>query len=234
MARGSSVNKLIFLLSYAPSISLMCSLSTNFSSVNPPWALNESVLFAPYSPVDVMHTAQSLFSSAFTFLLLGFDFSASAVLPRQASTLSPSTYNTRFPSVTWDNDLWRVTTTALDQGHYQSRQSIANGYIGMSSALQWVLDAASCCALLFRLVTAVKPTGLSVAALGPFFEADSPVDGDNINGWPLFSERQTFGTISGFFDQQVSFNRTSRMIPTDRCEANDDWNKFRMAQPIRR
>ena len=49
--------------------------------------------------------------------------------------------------------------------------------------------------------------GLSVAALGPFFEADLPVNGDNINGWPLFSERQTFGTISGFFDQQVSFDQ---------------------------
>lgn len=47
--------------------------------------------------------------------------------------------------------------------------------------------------------------GLSVAALGPFFEVDTPVNGDDINGWPLFSKRQTFATISGFFDQQVSF-----------------------------
>ena len=55
-------------------------------------------------------------------------------------------------------------------------------------------------------LTCFALVGLSVAALGPFFEADLPVNGDNINGWPLFSERQTFGTISGFFDQQVRFD----------------------------
>ena len=58
-----------------------------------------------------------------------------------------------------------------------------------------------------ELLTYFGHVGLSVAALGPFFEADLPVNGDNINGWPLFSERQTFGTISGFFDQQVRFDQ---------------------------
>ena len=63
-----------------------------------------------------------------------------------------------------------------------------------------------------RLVTdGEEILGLSVAALGPFFEADSPVNGDNINGWPLFSERQTFGTISGFYDQQVSFKEQEQL-----------------------
>ena len=68
----------------------------------------------------------------------------------------------------------------LDQGHYQSRMGIANGYLG-----------------------------LNVAALGPFFEVDTPVDGDEINGWPLFGRRQTFATISGFFDEQPTTNGTN-------------------------
>ena len=88
-----------------------------------------------------------------------------------------SIYETRFPGVTWDNDNWVLRTTNLDQGHYQSRMSIANGYLG-----------------------------INVAAVGPFFEVDVPVNGDNINGWPLFSTRQTFATISGFFDQQPTTN----------------------------
>ena len=86
-------------------------------------------------------------------------------------------YETRFPGVTWDDDNWILRTTNLDQGHYQSRMSIANGYLG-----------------------------INVAAVGPFFEVDVPVNGDNINGWPLFSTRQTFTTISGFFDQQPTTN----------------------------
>ncbi|KAK2802480.1 hypothetical protein FQN51_004543 [Onygenales sp. PD_10] len=86
-------------------------------------------------------------------------------------------YPTRFPGVTWDNTNWRITTTTLDQGHYQSRGSIANGYLG-----------------------------ISVAAAGPFFELDVPVSGDVINGWPLFSRRQTFATISGFYDLQPETN----------------------------
>jgi len=48
--------------------------------------------------------------------------------------------------------------------------------------------------------------GINVAAIGPFFEADVPVDGDNINGWPLFNRRQTFATMSGFFDEQATTN----------------------------
>lgn len=51
-------------------------------------------------------------------------------------------YNTTFPSVTWDDDAWILSTTELtQQGRYQSRISLANGY-----------------------------TGINVAALGPFFE----------------------------------------------------------------
>jgi len=75
--------------------------------------------------------------------------------------------------VTWDDARWKLETTYPDAGHYQSRANLANGYIG-----------------------------INVAALGPFFEVDEPVNGDNINGWPLFDRRQTFATVAGFFDLQ--------------------------------
>lgn len=93
---------------------------------------------------------------------------------------APSIYETRFRRVTWDHSAWQVQTTNLDQGHYQSRMAIANGYLG-----------------------------ITVAAVGPFFEVDIPVNGDNINGWPLFSQRQTFATISGFFNSQATTNGTN-------------------------
>ena len=131
--------------------------------------------------IDTMHCLRSLLLSAFFFFVLGFG-SDSRLSSRQAlnSTSSTFVYNTRFQNVTWDNDAWEVRTTNLDQGHYQSRQSIANGYLG-----------------------------INVAAVGPFFEVDTPVDGDNINGWPLFSTRQTFATIAGFFDEQPTTNGTN-------------------------
>jgi trehalose/maltose hydrolase-like predicted phosphorylase len=65
-----------------------------------------------------------------------------------------------------------LTTTEFDQGHFQSRGSVANGYLG-----------------------------INVAAVGPFFELDK-LSGDFLEGWPLFSQRQTFATISGFYDLQ--------------------------------
>ncbi|KAL4966440.1 alpha,alpha-trehalase treA [Aspergillus stella-maris] len=90
---------------------------------------------------------------------------------------SNDTYQSMFPGVTWDEDQWVLTTTALDQGHYQSRGSVANGYLGAS-----------------------------VSSVGPFFELDLPVAGDVINGWPLYSRRQSFATISGFYDLQAETN----------------------------
>lgn len=79
----------------------------------------------------------------------------------------------KFRNVHWDEDNWVISTTALDQGHYQSRLTLANGYFG-----------------------------INVAAAGPFFEVDEPVDDDVISGWPLFSRRQTFSTIAGFWNSQ--------------------------------
>ncbi|RMY67253.1 hypothetical protein D0863_07919 [Hortaea werneckii] len=86
-------------------------------------------------------------------------------------------YDTRFDGTTWDDDNWRLRTTTLDQGHYQSRMSLANGYLG-----------------------------INLAAVGPFFEVDTPVDGDDIEGWPLFNRRQSFATIAGFYDYQPTTN----------------------------
>lgn len=91
-----------------------------------------------------------------------------------------SVYPTRFANVSWNNADWQLETTNLDQGHYQDRIALANGYIGSA-----------------------------VAALGPFFEVDIPVDGDNIGGWPLFSRRQTFATIGGFWNSQDRTNGTN-------------------------
>lgn len=90
------------------------------------------------------------------------------------------TYETRFPDVTWDNFNWRITNGNLQQGQYQSRMSLANGYLG-----------------------------INLAALGPFFEVEVPVNGDQINGWPLFDRRQTFATIAGFYDSQPRTNGTN-------------------------
>ena len=36
-----------------------------------------------------------------------------------------------------------------------------------------------------------------------------PVNGDDINGWPLFDRRQTFATIAGFYDEQPTTNMTN-------------------------
>ncbi|KAF2673208.1 putative acid trehalase [Microthyrium microscopicum] len=89
-------------------------------------------------------------------------------------------YETRFPGVTYDDDAWTLTTTNLDQGHYQSRISLANGYFG-----------------------------INLAAVGPFMDFDVQVDGDNVNGWPLFGRRQSFATIAGFYGHETILNGTN-------------------------
>lgn len=109
-------------------------------------------------------------------LVVGLWCSIASAQSRNAST----TYKTRFDGVTWDAANWVLTTTELDQGHYQSRATVANGY-----------------------------HGINVAALGPFFEVDTPVAGDDINGWPLFGRRQTFATVGGFWDSQPKLNGTN-------------------------
>ena len=46
--------------------------------------------------------------------------------------------------------------------------------------------------------------GHSFSSLGPFVQVFG-----NLSGWPLFNERQTFGTVSGFWDQQPTTNGTN-------------------------
>lgn len=130
MVRGLDIQKLLYLFFYSPSTLSTCSIQAKLCFATLPLNLDGRIPFAPASPEDVMHAANSLLISLLAFLFFGFNSNAGAILPRQLSSASPSTYNTRFPSVTWDNDQWRLTTTALDQGHYQSRQSVANGYFG--------------------------------------------------------------------------------------------------------
>ncbi|PBP21726.1 glycosyl hydrolase family 65 protein [Diplocarpon rosae] len=77
-----------------------------------------------------------------------------------------------------------LTTHRFAPGHFQSRLSLANGYVGAA-----------------------------LAASGPFFEADVNFTDPNgtppLNGWPLDNRRQTFATISGFFDVQENASRTN-------------------------
>ncbi|KAF2624456.1 carbohydrate-binding module family 32 protein [Macroventuria anomochaeta] len=93
---------------------------------------------------------------------------------------SSSSEQDQFKDVQWDDDNWMIRTHALDPGHYQSRLTLANGYFG-----------------------------INVASAGPFFEIDEPVDGNVISGWPLFSRRQTFSTIAGFWNSQPRTNGTN-------------------------
>ena len=122
-----------------------------------------------------MNNASIASRMAMSIILANSTFASPVI--RQSQTTSTSIYETRFENVTWDNSAWTLTTTNLDQGHFQSRMSLANGYIG-----------------------------INVAALGPFFEFDVPVEGDLLNGWPLFDRRQTFATVGGFWDSQPTTN----------------------------
>jgi trehalose/maltose hydrolase-like predicted phosphorylase len=98
-----------------------------------------------------------------------------------SANASKNVYQTDFEGVTWDDDNWLLTTTTLEQGRFQSRGSVANGYLG-----------------------------INVASVGPFFEMDdAEMGGDVISGWPLFSSRQSFATISGFWDSQPTTNSSN-------------------------
>jgi len=130
MALGCSIEKLLYLFFHCPRHVQTCFVSAHCSFATLPLNATPTLPFAPSSPVNIMHTVRSLLFAFLGFLLFSWEGNASAILSRQSSNASSSVYNTRFPNVVWDNNLWRVTTTALDQGHYQWRQSVANGYIG--------------------------------------------------------------------------------------------------------
>lgn len=97
-------------------------------------------------------------------------------LPILISAAHATLYPTSFANTTWDDYLWALTTTSPDPGHYQSRASLSNGYIG-----------------------------ISLSSLGPLFEYDTPVNGDDIIGWPLFNRRQAFTTVAGFYGSLPGF-----------------------------
>ena len=150
------------------------------SCLDPPVHGHES-LVGHERPDDDMYPTSISVALTWGSLLFDLGVQAASFGRRQPETgPSSSIYKTRFENVTWNQATWEIQTTNLDQGHYQSRLSLANGYLG-----------------------------INVAAAGPFFEQDVSVDGDNINGWPLFSQRQTFATIAGFFDEQPTTNGTN-------------------------
>lgn len=91
-----------------------------------------------------------------------------------------SSEHEQFKDVTWDDDNWTLSTHKLNPSHYQSRLSLANGYFG-----------------------------ISLASAGPFFEVDVQDGGKGVAGWPLFSRRQAFSTISGFWNSQPRTNGTN-------------------------
>ena len=178
------VQRLLYIFYHTPHNVQTCSLSASLSSALPLNRCDYSQAYNPPNPpIDIMHCLRSFFVSALAFSFFGINSDATSIAAIQSAnttSITNSIYDTRFANVTWDNAAWQIRTTNLDQGHYQSRLSIANGYLG-----------------------------INVAAVGPFFEVDVPVAGDNINGWPLFSERQTFATIAGFFDEQPTTNGTN-------------------------
>lgn len=56
--------------------------------------------------------------------------------------------------------------------------------------------------------------GINLAALGPFYEEDTPPSSDSndtndYNGWPLYNKRQTFATVAGFYDADDTSNGTN-------------------------
>lgn len=84
----------------------------------------------------------------------------------------------------WNQDDWTLTAHQYVPGQYQSRISLANGYVGAS-----------------------------LAAAGPFFEVDVNQTDSNgtqpTNGWPLFDTRLSFSTISGFYNVQKNTTGTN-------------------------
>ena len=67
-------------------------------------------------------------------LIVLWAVAAATPLLKRSNNDTSSIYNTRFENVTWDQSSWTISTTKLDQGRYQSRLSIANGYLGINVA----------------------------------------------------------------------------------------------------
>lgn len=106
----------------------------------------------------------------------------------------------------WNQTDWSLTTKTYIPGQYQSRMSLANGYA--STPLFYMLLREDT-----RYINSSRYVGASVAAAGPFFELDvNQTDPNGIpitNGWPLFSPRLSFSTISGFYNIQPNGTGTN-------------------------
>lgn len=96
-----------------------------------------------------------------------------ALLLATTSATFTTSEQERFAETAWDDDNWILSTRTLDQGHFQSRLSLANGYFG-----------------------------ISLASLGPFFETDTQDGARSVSGWPLFTPRQAFSTVAGFYNNE--------------------------------
>ncbi|CAG8951114.1 hypothetical protein HYFRA_00006512 [Hymenoscyphus fraxineus] len=90
----------------------------------------------------------------------------------------------------WNESTWSLTTEKFRPGQYQSRLSLSNGINDLT-----------------------RYHGGSLAAIGPFFEREvNQTDPDGkqpTNGWPLFTDRISFYTISGFYGIQPNGSGTN-------------------------
>ncbi|KAE8444218.1 hypothetical protein EG329_000718 [Mollisiaceae sp. DMI_Dod_QoI] len=84
----------------------------------------------------------------------------------------------------WNSADWSMAETKFKPGIFYTRIFSANGYYGTT-----------------------------FAAAGPFFEREvnqTNINGDiPLEGWPVDNIRQSFGTVSGFWDCQVNTTRTN-------------------------
>ena len=97
---------------------------------------------APRAAARVNSINNGSFTTGIVATFIAYFTVTSFLCARASASIVP----TAFENVTWDTQNWILQTTKPSPGHYQSRASIANGYIG-----------------------------ISLASLGPFFEVDNPV-----------------------------------------------------------
>lgn len=82
----------------------------------------------------------------------------------------------------WDPETWALSTNVFLPNHYQVQPYVANGYHGAR---------------------------LTAEGFGFWIERNLTGDHQPVNGWPLDNERQTFATISGFWNSQHNTTRTN-------------------------
>lgn len=101
--------------------------------------------------------------------------------------------------VNWDDSTYTLTSTRPFPGSFQAWIPQSNGCAN-----------SSCIPLRSTLISFRRYIGLGQASLGPFYEASAKNDTE---GWMLFSPRQTFATITGFWDAEESGDSVISGIP---------------------